>query len=174
MFNIDPSGKIKLTAKGYLSPPSSCLVCGNGNCEEGYLDLGTYIDYYGQAYMCWFCVVQAAETISCVIPEDAAKMEAMMQEVVESRDSLAKELETANERINAYSIILGPINLPVPVPGEFSSDSADPAQAELDFTELDSEGSTDGEPVTEEPVKDDIAFGPKRDERSDSSPAFGF
>lgn len=170
MFNIDPSGKFKLVAKGYLAPPASCLTCGNGNCEEGYIDCGAYVDYYGQVYLCWFCAIQLAETFGCVIPEDVAKMEATLTEALNSRTALESELETANERLAAYSLLYG--GLPVPS-GTSDSPVSDADEDEPD-TPLDFEGSDDGESVTPEPVTDVFHFGSQRNERSDSPRAFGF
>lgn len=170
MFNIDPSGKFKLVAKGYLAPPASCLSCGNGSCEEGYIDCGSYIDYYGQVYLCWFCAIQLAETFGCVIPEDVAKMEETLTEALNSRAVLEEELRVANERISAYNLIIGPIS----VPSESSDSPASDGDEDEPDTPLDFEGSDDGEPVTPEPVTDVFHFGSQRNERSDSSPAFGF
>lgn len=170
MFNIDPSGKFKLVAKGYLASPASCLSCGNGSCEEGYIDTGSYVDYYGQVYLCWFCAIQLAETFGCVIPEDVAKMEETLTEALNSRTALEEELRVANERISAYSLIIGPIS----VPSEPSDNSASDVDEDEPDTSLDFEGSDDGESVTPEPVTDVFHFGSQRNERSDSPGAFGF
>lgn len=158
MYSDDPSGKFKSVAKGYLAVPGGCLACGNGTCEEGYVDLGTYIDYFGQAYLCYFCVEQIAEKIGCVIPGDLIKMEQAAAEQLSKNDDLTKQLGEANERLSAYITLVGTLpSLPVSdgsgsVPG--GSDDEESADTPLDF-----EGSDDGEPVTEEPVKDPFYFG---------------
>lgn len=170
MFNIDPSGKFKLVAKGYLAAPASCLTCGNGNCEEGYIDCGSYVDYYGQVYLCWFCAIQLAETFGCVIPEDVEKMEATLKEQMETTETLTMELETANARIGAYSLLFGVL----PVPDGDSDSATDPESEESADAVVDAEGSVNGESVTEESVEDVFHFGPERDERSDATDPFRF
>lgn len=98
----DPSARMQVLSRGELNLPGSCYVCGNGTCEEGYLDFNTFIDYHGNFYLCMTCAVQAAETIGCFTPEQVALMNELGEKAAERVKELEQELENARPILDAF------------------------------------------------------------------------
>jgi hypothetical protein len=108
MFENGPSDRMQLVGVGELLHPGSCIVCGNGTCAEGYIRFGVSLEFEGELYLCWFCVVQAAEVLKCLIPSEADTLREIADKVATENASLRKENEFANERLKAVDAIFSP------------------------------------------------------------------
>jgi hypothetical protein len=106
MFENTPSDKIQFRALGEAPAPGTCLVCGAANREDGYIDLGIWVEYVGQALMCSTCLTQAAELIGMMLPDEVAHIQNVAAQNLESANEAKEELEAANERLQAFDTLL--------------------------------------------------------------------
>jgi hypothetical protein len=160
---------MQLAGVGELLPPGSCIVCGNGNCAEGYIRFGVSLEFEGELYLCWFCVVQSAEILGCLIPAEAATLKEIAEGVASDNAVLRKKLEDANVRLSALDAILdrnfaslaGLSSLP---DSSVSEESGDESQAS---------GGSDNEPSgpDSEPIESTKGARPKRSLRTSASDA---
>lgn len=146
--------RMQLRNPGELMHPGSCCVCGSGNNEEGYLDIGVYYDYEGQVYLCMTCVEQAAVTVGLLNRGEAKHLQETNERLAEQHASLTSELEKANERLSHYDALLG---------GRFTSDRnptdnvvEQPDESpDGELTDEPVSSGTEPEPVVTEPSEDD-------------------
>jgi len=132
MFVNGPSDRMQLVGVGELLHPGSCIVCGNGNCAEGYVRFGVNLEFEGELYLCWFCVVQSAEILGCLIPAEATTLREIAEGVAADNTLLRNENEALNERFKAFDAILSPSlaaiadlsNLPSSATSEESGDNS--------------------------------------------------
>lgn len=103
----DPSARIQLRRIGELQMPATCYVCGSGNCEEGYLDFGTFVDYHGTFYLCMTCFEQSAAVAGFYSPEEVRTQVGDMEQVLAKNTELIAELEEANEYVASANKLLG-------------------------------------------------------------------
>lgn len=107
----DPSARIQLRRIGELQLPASCYVCGSGNCDAGYLDFGTFVDYHGSFYLCLTCAKQAAEVMGYYSPEEVTSMVQAGNLALEENELITAELEKARERLNAFDSIMQSVGI---------------------------------------------------------------
>lgn len=107
MIENDPSAKMQVRSMGQLQAPASCYSCGNGTCEEGYIDLGCFIEYVGTLYLCMPCALQVATTVGCATPEQIVLIEKQATKNEEELELLRKELDDARQHIGSVNSILG-------------------------------------------------------------------
>jgi len=160
MFENGPSDRMQLRGVGELLPPGSCIVCGNGNCDKGYISPQVSLEWEGELYLCYYCVVQSAEIFGMMIPEEVAIIEQQNGMLNDQCAALRTELEENNERIRAYDVVLKPLaglNLNLSDLSRLAT-SQKPESNVSNATDNVS-GSTDGESESEESVK---GKGPKR------------
>ena len=151
---IDPSARMQLRGRGDgLMHPASCMVCGNGNCEQGYVDTGVNFDYEGQMYLCVLCVSQAAETAGMLGIELSRFLREQNESLAEKNAQVTELLRKTNDELEHYRALF-----PSPVAADVSS-VVDPATSE---SSEDSEQRSSGtvsigeleESSVSEPVKD--------------------
>lgn len=130
--------------------PGSCCVCGSGNCDDGYLDLGVYYDYEGTMYLCMTCAYQAGETVGLYTPDEVKLTQQQLSDAMTQIAALTEELEYARPIVAAVESVSERFA---------SADSVSSSTAGTDeyqvysATSESSEGPADGESVTEEPVE---------------------
>lgn len=107
MFNNTPSDRMQLRGLGELPQPAQCMVCGSATYEEGYVDLGVWYEFYGNALMCGTCLTQAAELIGCMTASEVAHLREQAENVTNELEALKTELRVANERLDAFDRIHG-------------------------------------------------------------------
>jgi hypothetical protein len=127
VFQNTPSDRMHLVGLGELLSPARCMVCGNGTCEEGYVQLGVWYDYEGEQYICRTCLVQAAELIGCLEPGEAQHLQGQATKLAEDNTRISHELAEANERLTVFngaiaSISSGVLSIPTGSPVGYSSD----------------------------------------------------
>lgn len=105
MTEIDPSARIQLRGIGELLHPGCCAVCGNGTCQDGYVDLDVYYDYEGQVYLCVTCMTQAGEAIGMLSKDESVHLEDTNVRLADLASTLESELAEANERLNKYDSV---------------------------------------------------------------------
>lgn len=155
----DPSARMQLRSRGELVAPGTCMVCGSGTRDEGYVDLNVFIEYVGTAYLCFLCVQQAAEIIGMFTPAEVQSQQDLIAEL--SEKNVAYEEELANVRpvmdsVRKSFVAAGVLTDPALIVGDAIEQAESitayevPEVIEPDATEID-EGSEAGEPVATEP-----------------------
>lgn len=157
----DPSARMQFRTRGELAHPGQCIVCGSATCDEGYVDLGVFIDYEGTIYLCHTCVTQAAEIIGMFTPEQVESQQNLLRELDSENALMKEELNRVRPVINSIKH-LGPMLTPAsdPVDGFVNEESQslppvsepEPGRSDDDSVKL-IEGSDSRESESEEPVK---------------------
>lgn len=106
MFEHSPSDRMQLLGMGDLRPPGSCMHCGSGNSERGYIDFDVFREIEGESYVCATCVEQAAEILGCLIADEASTLMADKLAAELKVEQLAEALINANERLAVYDSAL--------------------------------------------------------------------
>lgn len=102
-----PDSKMQLRNVGELMHPACCAVCGNGACEEGYVDLGVYYDYEGQIYLCMTCINKdLVEVVGLLSKSEIEFLQEQSEELSVANKQLISSLEKANERLSHYDSLL--------------------------------------------------------------------
>lgn len=174
MRETTPSDRAQLRSIGELMHPGSCALCGSGNCDDGYVDLGIYYDYEGQMYLCRYCTEQVAAVMGCLSADESAFLQATNVDLAAQLTALKAQLEEVNERLGLYDSLLSGI-------ASNSSDSEPTVIDSLDINlnEIDEADNSDGEqlelPITSgesesaEPVKGRRPRKPAQPQRSNDS-----
>lgn len=103
MFNHTTSDRMQVLGRGDLRPPGTCLHCGSGNCDEGYVTLDTFVDMHGECYICITCTRQLCELIGALLPEEATALQHDKLEVDLKLAQATEELKVANERVTVFT-----------------------------------------------------------------------
>lgn len=119
MFDLvpksDPGARMQIVGLGELMHPGTCMVCGSGTRDSGYVRLGVYYDYEGEMYLCKeFCLPELIKTVNGLTEDEAKTMVDMSNTILEQHEALKAELERANGRLLHYDSLLNvsPINGP--------------------------------------------------------------
>ena len=107
MFTNTPSDRMQFRGLGELPQPATCMVCGSGTYEEGYVDLGVWYDYVGNMLLCGTCLVQAAELIGCLTPGETETLKELASRAAAEADKYHTELNNALERLAIYDALFG-------------------------------------------------------------------
>lgn len=102
----DPLGRFQMRSRGELQLPGSCMICGSGTCDEGYVDFGIFVDYHGTLYFCVPCVKEVAQVIGCITPEDNDIFAEATEEKLALLVETQKELEDARKHIDNLNAVL--------------------------------------------------------------------
>lgn len=138
----NPSARMQVRSRGQLVAPACCCVCGNATCDEGYLDLGAYVDFHGTLYLCMLCITQGAETCGMFTPQEVKHLQDQIEALLAEKETLTSELTDANTHISNFD------NLMRTAFG--TSDVLNPPASEGVPEATD--GSASGEPTSEESV----------------------
>ena len=158
VFEHTPSDQVQLVGLGELLHPGKCMICGNGNCELGYVRLGIFYDYEGEQYLCATCLTQCAELIGCLTSEEANHLQDQAKALAASNKQLMEELENATERLDIFESAIR-ASLGDAVINAISSDLTKAAESSLIVDAAVTDGSEKSEPDTVEPVKGDDSTG---------------
>jgi hypothetical protein len=140
-----PDSKFQVRNAGQLMHPGSCLSCGSGTRQEGYIDLGTYFDYEGQMYLCAFCLEEAAEIFGMLSIAEAKFLREQSEKAALENEQLKEALTHANRRLRAYDDILD-ASFSRLRDSDVALEASDPNQPELDLNDSgDVTGSVSGE-----------------------------
>ena len=103
----DASARMQLRNMGELGHPAACAVCGNGTCDEGYVDIGVYYEYEGMMYLCIPCLTEAAETGGMLSIEQVRELKEITNEALAENKVLKTRQVKMNERLKHYDALLG-------------------------------------------------------------------
>lgn len=103
---VDPSARMQVRSLGQLVAPGSCMVCGSGTCDDGYLDLAVFIEYVGTAYLCKTCLYQAGETFGMYTPDEVKSQQNLIASLTEKNNALEEELTDARKHVDAANNLL--------------------------------------------------------------------
>jgi hypothetical protein len=68
------------------------MICGSGDPERTYLDVGVFFDYEGSMYICILCGTQIGETLGLFTPEEIRIQTEAIANLQRSVDSMEEEL----------------------------------------------------------------------------------
>ena len=149
MIENDPSARMQVRSMGELMHPASCCVCGNGTCDDGYLDLGVYYDYEGQMYLCMTCATQAGETIGMFTPEEFKIAQTAVNTLQAEKDKLLQELDYARPLVSA---VLDAVSGFSGLSSDSTEDASPSAEPEFEDSDKSPKPAISGEPISEESV----------------------
>lgn len=95
MQEVNPSDRVQVRGRGELMHPGACALCGSGNCDDGYIDVGVYYEYEGQVYFCKTCMDEIIGVAGGLPSEEAEFLKA----VAEEASLKLKAVEADNERL---------------------------------------------------------------------------
>lgn len=166
MFTHTSDSRMQLVGIGDLMHPGACMVCGSGNREQGYVNLGVYYEYEGNMYLCFLCLTEAAEIIGMLTSDEAHVLNENSSKVFEENVALKEELASANERLSVYDNAMRAIVSANPGSAVASADSTKgEGQVSLVGADVHS-GANAGEPEPAESVKSNKPAGTSRIKRS--------
>jgi len=138
----NPSAKMQVRSRGQLVAPACCCVCGNATCDDGYLDLGAFVDFHGTLYLCMTCVYQGAETCGMYTPAEVKHHQNQIEALLAEKETLTSELTDARTYIANFDTLLRTALSPSNVPNSGAGEAVpEPTN-----------GPASGEPEPEEPV----------------------
>jgi hypothetical protein len=149
----DPSARMQLRSAGELMAPATCAVCGSGNCEEGYLDLATFVEFHGTIYLCMTCLVQAGETAGMFTMEQVQHLNNQLNSLLEANTLLTSE----NQRVTELNANLNGV-----LAAQFGIVSDVPSEPPSEDVAVITESTDDRESEVEESVKIDKSAGTSR------------
>lgn len=141
-----PSDRVQLRSQSELRDPGSCALCGSGNCDEGYVDTGVWIEYHGNVYFCLNCMRQIVGTIRALTPEEAQELIDQSNAVLAEVTELRKEVEELREyKSNVDSLLSGLVVSADPSDLDVNSDPDEVNRVPDGTNDGPPSGSTDGE-----------------------------
>ena len=105
------SDRVQVRSQGELMHPGACSLCGSGNCDDGYLDVGIWYEYEGQQYYCMNCVLQIIAVAGGLAPEIAEHLEETNRGLATKVAALTQELEEANELLLKWNGLINSVGL---------------------------------------------------------------
>lgn len=157
----DPSARMQLRTRGELMHPGTCMCCGSGVCDEGYLDLGVFFDYEGTMYLCHTCTTQAGETIGMFTPDQVNSQLSLLEQLTQENAKYKEELDRVRPVIDSIAnlqltVVPGPASI-----SDFVREESEPVPAVTEPESVSSnndgvkssDGSDSGESEPEKPVK---------------------
>ena len=156
MFDLkvksDPGARMQLVGLGELMHPGTCMVCGAGTRDGGYVRIGVYYEYEGEMYICReFCLPELILTVGGLTTEEAQQFTADANDILLQNEELKAQLEAANERLQHFDALLSDsaaVSIDGSFMGVFESESEGGESASTTPVFSDS-----GESESEEPVK---------------------
>ena len=118
---FDPDSKFKRLGRGNLLAPSCCSSCGSSDSERQYLDLGLFIDYYGQVYFCTICVEEMAETIGLLNSTEIEFLNRLNERYTIELAELKTAYEADHAKLEHFTALFG--NVTGFSPSDIISDS---------------------------------------------------
>lgn len=106
MNEINPSARMQVRGVGELMHPGACAVCGNGTCEDGYVDPGVYYDYEGQVYFCMRCVEELIATVGGATGAELLVTADLTTRSMEENERLKRENEALNAELEQYRSLM--------------------------------------------------------------------
>ncbi len=97
-YEHTPSDKVQVRDIGSLQAPGTCALCGSGNCEEGYVDTGVWVDYFGNVYYCITCMEQITSVLGHLTKAEAQQLTDTSNELLAANRALTEE----NEALRVY------------------------------------------------------------------------
>lgn len=71
----NPSARVQF-AQITRTAPGQCALCGNGQCEAGFIDTGLDFEFWGRVYFCANCALEISAVFGFISPDEYADLEA--------------------------------------------------------------------------------------------------
>ncbi len=165
-YEHTPSDRVQVRSQGELQAPGACALCGSGNCEDGYVDFGLWLDFHGTVYLCITCTEQIIGVLGALTLDESKQLTETNNELIVANRELTEEIEALREYkskfddllVNAFGDSLDiDFNL-----GEGSNRSSGTADS---VPEQPTDESDSGESESKESVTSDGPSGTKRPKR---------
>ncbi len=105
------SDRVQVVSQGELLHPGACALCGSGNSDEGYINMGIWYEYEGQQYYCMNCVRQIIAVVGGLTDDQAEHLNGLNEELVGRNTALRTELEEANELLGKWNGLINSIGV---------------------------------------------------------------
>lgn len=161
--------KMQLVGRGDLVPPGTCMVCGSGNYDYGYIDMGVWFEFHGNAYLCLLCLAEAGNIVGMLTSEEAKRLAEQSGAIAKHNAVLTKELEEANARLRVFDDAMRSI---ADRSGSVSSITTDQGLFHVG-TYAPADSGEAGEPESEESAKGSKRSRPNRIKLSDITEPVG-
>lgn len=106
MRETAPSDRVQLRSQSELRDPGSCALCGSGHCDDGYVDLGVWIEFLGNVYLCMNCMEQAIGAVRGLTPSEANELTTQANFVALQNKELLQEVEELREHKRSVDFLL--------------------------------------------------------------------
>jgi len=159
----DPDARMQLRGIGDLRHPGACAVCGSGNCDSGYVDLGVYYEYEGWVYLCLYCIEEAGGVVDMLTVNESEKLIEAQHKAEGKALALEEENGELHERLNGYVSVIADA---VTYGGNPDRPDTVPSKQEPETTKGTAKGRKDTEPAVTESTK---KSGPAQSAQSESS-----
>lgn len=150
---FDNSSKFQILNRGSLLPPACCASCGGSDAERAYLDLGMFIDYYGQVYFCKNCVSDMAERIGLLNETEIEFLKHFNETVIAELAELKIRYEEEHGELEHYRALFNAngsrISESSSVVDSEESESSSKSVIESGEEQSESNESSEGEGLTE-------------------------
>lgn len=138
---VNNLGRIQLIHGSPPALPGKCVVCGAVQCDNGFVDTGWEIDFYGVVYFCANCIREVLAVVG-FLPVDSFKE--LTRRLLEQRAKV-EALQIENEELRRGLDSLASIGW-----GTISGSDSDSSGDSID--EIESESVKEPEPVNSKPT----------------------
>lgn len=152
-FEHSPSDRMQVIGRGDLRFPGTCMHCGSGSCDEGYIELDVNYEYEGDQYLCMLCTHQLVELVGSIHPDDFIKFMTEHAQLQIDLNKASEQLAEANERLSTYDSLFASVSPSVdsissgPLEDVVEGEREDRQQLNLFEQDV-----ANGEPESQEPV----------------------
>ena len=134
-MEYNPSGRVQRIGTGQLLPPGTCILCGTGQCDDGFIDIGVNVEWFGQIYFCAICGLEIGGSVGAYSSAEVNHINGLFNVAVEERNALKERLDGAESELTT-------LRSAISIVSSNGSVVDSPSENLTDFTAL-SEGTDD-------------------------------
>ena len=99
-MEYNPSGRVQRIGSGDLLPPGTCILCGTGFCDDGFIDFGVNLEWFGQIYFCATCALEIGGSVGAYSSAEVNHINGLFNVAVEERNALKERLDNAESELH--------------------------------------------------------------------------
>lgn len=92
-MEYNPSGRVQRIGNGALLPPGTCILCGTGYNDDGFIDFGVNIEWFGQLYFCATCALEIGSAVGAYSSVEVKNLLNDLNASLDDYQGLKKRLE---------------------------------------------------------------------------------